>query len=227
MAKSDPSAARIPGFALPPDMPWEQAQLRTNYVPRVLLHELCIRLCLNVSGNIVEFGVATGDSMRRFQQALTRYGDGSKKLFGLDSFRGLREPFEGAAVGAFICEAPNIPGVEMVPGYFEDTCTDALRARVGRVAFAHFDADLHSSTLVALRWLTPLLNTGSLLLFDEFTGGDLAEARALEQWRQETEITLIRIAEFDRMPSGWGTVVDRRLLFQVVGSESLSFQPEL
>ena len=227
VAKSDPSVARIPGFALPPDMLREEVQLRANYVPSVLLHELCIRLCLNVPGNIIEFGVANGASIRRFQQALARYGDGSKKLFGLDSFLGLREPFEGRAVGAFACEVPDIPGVEIIPGYFEDICTDALRARVERVAFAHLDADLNSSTLVALRWLTPLLNTGSLLLFDEFTGGGLAEARAFDQWRRETGIALIRIAEFDRMPSAGGTVVDRRLLFQVIGSESLSFHPAL
>jgi hypothetical protein len=104
-----------------------------------------------------------------------------------------------------------------------------LRRRVGRVAFAHLDADLFSSTLFALRWLTPLLNTGSVLQFDEFIGGDCAESRAFEEWRVESGLQLIRIAEVDREPSGWGSNIDRRLVFQVVGDEPLSppFEYEL
>jgi hypothetical protein len=51
--------------------------------------------------------------------------------------------------------------------------------------------------------LTPLLGTGSLLLFDEFVGADMAEARAFQEWRDESGVELLRIADFDRDPSGW------------------------
>ena len=117
--------------------------------------------------------------------------------------------------------SPGCRGVQIVKGYFEDTCTEELQRRVGRVALAHMDAVLQSSTLCALTWLTPLLHTGSVLLFDEFTGGDRAEARAFEQWREESGLQLMRIAEVDRDPSGWGSTLDRRLVFQVVGDEYL------
>ncbi len=222
MATEDGSRA-IPGFALTTSLSWDEVQPRSNYFSRAMVIEICVRLALDVPGNVIEFGVATGTSLRAVIATLERYGSAasSKKIFGVDSFRGLREAFENAAVGEFACDPPDLPGVELVQGYFEDVCTDALRERVGRVAFAHLDADLHSSTLCALRWLTPLLGTGSVLLFDEFTGGDLSEARAFAQWREETGISVIRIAEFDRGPSGWGSRIDRRLLFQVVGSEVL------
>jgi hypothetical protein len=153
-------------------------------------------------------------------------GTALKKIFALDSFEGLPESFENAAVGAFAGEVPKIHGVAFVKGYFEDTCTETLRQQVGSVALAHLDADLYSSTLHALRWLTPLLHTGSILLFDEFIGEGQSEARAFEEWRQETGTQLIRIVECDRDPSGWGaSVTDRRLVFQVVGPEELPLRP--
>ena len=142
-------------------------------------------------------------------------------MFALDSFEGLREKFENAKVGEFAGAVPNISGVSFVKGYFEATCTEDLRRRVGRVSFAHLDADLYSSTKFALHWLTPMLETGSLLLFDEFIGGDFAERKAFDEWRQETGMQVIRIAEFDRDPSGYGKVPDRRLLYQVIGKNHL------
>ena len=216
-----------PGFWRPQPRPWAELGPRANYLGRALVLEMCVRLAVHVPGSIIEFGVATGGSTRVIKRALRQYGSawfsrhGRKQQFALDSFEGLREPFENAPVGEFAGSVPRIGGVNFIKGYFEDTCTDDLRRRVGRVAFAHFDADLHSSTLFALRWLTPLLHNGSLLLFDEFTGGDMAEARAFKEWQQDAGLSLIRIGEFDRDPSGYGSVVDRRVLFQVVGSEAI------
>lgn len=116
---------------------------------------------------------------------------------------------------------PNITGVEFVKGYFQETCNEALGKRVGRVAFAHLNADLYSSTLCALHWLTPLLGTGSILQFDEFIGGGRAEARAFEEWRTKSGIELLRVAEVDRDPSGHGNLIDRRLVFQVVSHQEM------
>jgi predicted O-methyltransferase YrrM len=185
-------------------------QSRARYLSRAAVLQICIGLAEAIPGNIVEFGVADGASTRVIRK-LTE-----KKIYALDSFEGLREAFENAPVGAFAGPVPDIPGVTIVKGYFEDSCTEALAAEVGQVAFAHLDADLYGSTLCALRWLTPLLGDGSLLLFDEFTGGEKAEARAFAEWQRETETQLVRIAEFDREASGWGDIPDKRLLFQVI-----------
>jgi hypothetical protein len=213
---------------LPAPLPWSEAEGRSNYLTRANILELCVRLAVRVPGDIVEFGVATGASTRVIKRTLRRYAGSpfrahpKKRLFALDSFEGLREQYENAGVGAFAGPVPDISGVNFVKGYFEETCTDQLRAKIGRVAFAHLDADLYSSTLFALNWLTPMLGTGSLLLFDEFVGGEFAEARAFEEWRVATGVKVIRVAEFDREPSGWGHNVDRRLLYQVVSDDLLA-----
>lgn len=213
----------LAGFARPFDTALGAAQDHVNYLRRAMVLEMATRLSLRVPGNIIEFGVADGSSTRVIRRTLRRHGrrrfvpHPAKTVFALDSFEGLRERFEGAEAGTFAGAVPRIRGVEFVKGYFEETCTPALAARVGRIAFAHLDADLYSSTLTALRWLTPLLGPGSLLLFDEFLGEAQAERRAFDEWQAECGLVLTRIAEFDRDPSGYGRAPDRRLLFQVVG----------
>jgi len=176
-----------------------------------------------VPGHIGEFGVAEGDSTRVLRHASER---SDERMVAYKSFKGLRQRFENAEIGTFACEPPKIPGVEIVEGYFEESLTAELASRVGRVALASLDADLYSSTICALRWLTPLLGSGSLLLFDEFLGEQESEKRAFEDWQRETGIPTVLIAEFLRQPSGWGTKIDKRPLFQVIGDEPLPYLPK-
>lgn len=205
---------------------WSYLKPRVSFLPRHLVLELAVRAAYRTAGDIIEFGVADGTSTRVLRRALTRCERGQitgqrKRIFACDSFRGLPEKFESAQVGEFACEPPRIRGVEIVEGYFQDSLTPRLAQRVGMVSLASLDADLYSSTLCALRWLTPLLHTGSLLLFDEFLGEEESEKRAFEAWSHETGMGTIQIAEFLRDPSGWGSRVDKRVLFQVVSSDEL------
>lgn len=203
---------------------WSRMQRKMQFLSRNMVLELAMRLSYPVKGNIIEFGVADGYSTRTLRRVLSRLefaqvSGARKRIFACDSFKGLREKFENAEVGTFACAPPRIRGVEIVEGYFEDSLTDDLARRVAKVAFASLDADLYSSTLCALRWLTPLLVTGSLLLFDEFLGEKESEKRAFEDWSATSGIRTIKIAEFLREPSGWGEQIDRRMLFQVIGDD--------
>jgi hypothetical protein len=207
----------------PPE--WSEIHEKVTPISRTAALELAVRLAYPVVGEIVEFGVGKGGSTRVLRRTLTslergRIGIRRKKIYACDSFAGLRERFENAAVGTFACEVPKIRGVEIVQGYFEDSLTPALARRVGRVALASLDADLYSSTLCALRWLTPMLHTGSLLLFDEYLGEHASERRAHQDWLCESGLQTIQLAEFFREPSGWGPTPDRRVLVQVVGPEA-------
>ena len=180
--------------------------------------EFSVAMSNHLPGHIMEFGVAKGGSTR----ILRRASAGSKKqVFACDSFEGLQEKYENCEIGTFACEPPKIPGVEIVKGFFDKSLTPELASRVGRVALASLDADLYSSTICALTWLTPLLGTGSLLLFDEFLGEQESEKRAFEDWTRDTGIRTVLVAEFLRGPSGFGTKIDKRPLFQVIGNETL------
>jgi macrocin-O-methyltransferase TylF-like protien len=98
-------------------------------------------------------------------------------------------------------------------GFFEDSLTSGLAQRVGKVAFASLDADLYSSTLCALTWLTPLLVPGSLLLFDEYLGDNRAEQRAHVEWQQATGTRTEEVFRHYRVPVL--ETPDERVLFRV------------
>ena len=206
---------------------WAYLKSRTAFLHRDMIIEMATRLSYQIPGNIIEFGVADGGSTRIIRRVASKCERKfpRKQIFACDSFEGLREKFENLEVGSFQTRAPVIPGVNIVKGYFEESLTDELAARVGPVAFASLDADLFSSTLCALKWLTPALGTGSLLLFDEFLGEKESEKRAFEQWAAESGTKTVLIADFVREPSGQGDRPDRRALFQVLRKEPLIRQP--
>ena len=110
---------------------------------------------------------------------------------------------------------------------FEDSLTEQLAQEIGKISLAHLDADLYSSTLTALTWMTPLLQPGSVLLFDELIGEDPAEARALREWQRVSGVQLALLALFGREPSGKGGMSDRRAIFQVVGDKQIRKSPPL
>ncbi|MFI6933865.1 TylF/MycF/NovP-related O-methyltransferase [Streptomyces sp. NPDC050287] len=208
---------------------WAPLRRKCNLPSRDLVLELAVRLSLPVRGDVVEFGVYQGDSTRTIRRVLDQYTPRilnpfvpRKRVYACDSFEGLTDKYERLGVGHFACKPPRIPGVEIVKGYFEDSLTEELARRVRCVSFAHLDADLYGSTLCALNWLTPLLRTGSVLLFDEFVGEDFSEQRAFEDWLKQSGVRTVLVGEFLRSPSGEGDRIDKRMLYQVIRDEDLS-----
>jgi predicted O-methyltransferase YrrM len=218
---------------------WSTNKGRITYPSRAQVLELAVALSRPVPGNIVEFGTWEGHSTRVIRDELWRArvwerAQRRKRIFACDSFEGLAEDYEHFKAGTFATEVPTLRGVRIVKGFFEDSLTPELSAEVGRVSFAHLDADLYSSTLKALNWLTPLLQPGSILLFDELLGEDPAEARALVEWQEASGTRLAMLALFGREPIGFGERgveagrrTDRRGLFQVVGDTELRKAPPL
>jgi hypothetical protein len=204
--------------------------VETPNISRAETLRMAVEASYRVPGNIVEFGVADGGSTRVIAKTLrrlqrTQIWGPRKTVFACDSFEGLPEKYENLGVGSFACTPPRIRGVKIVKGYFDTSLTPQLAQRVGRVALASLDADLLSSTLCALTWLTPLLGNGSLLLFDEYLGGDMAEKRAHEQWHEVTGVRTEEVARFAREPAGLGDIPDQRVLFQVVGGDHFPAAP--
>jgi hypothetical protein len=120
---------------------------------------------VEVDGMALEFGVATGTTLRIIAEHHSR-----GPVAGFDVFTGLPEDWRlGYPAGEFAQESvPDVPGAEIVAGLFADTLPGFLETHPGPVAFAHLDADLYSSTVTVLDLIGPRLVPGSVLLFDEY-----------------------------------------------------------
>lgn len=211
---------------------WKEPGGKPAFVSRAQVLELAIQLSRGTEGDIVEFGVFNGASTRIIRDELWRTAlwepaQRKKKIYACDSFRGLPGHYERLPPGTFATKVPRLRGVEIVNGFFEDVLTEALARQVGKISFAHFDADLYSSTLCALDWITPLVQPGTVLLFDEFCGEEPAEERAFLEWTSRTGTRTALLAMFGREPSGDGGTTDRRALFQVLGDVELREVPPL
>lgn len=205
---------------------WTDLKSRVTYPSRSQVLEIAVQLSRPTPGHILEFGTYQGNSTRVIRDELWRSSvwdaaQRRKRIYAFDSFQGLAEQYENLPAGTFATKIPRLTGVKIVPGFFDDTLTPALAKEIGLVSLAHLDADLYSSTVTVLKWLTPLLRPGSLLLFDEFCGEDPAEERAFLEWTEESGMEAVMLAMFVREPSGKGERTDRRVLFQVVGDKQL------
>jgi predicted O-methyltransferase YrrM len=137
-------------------------------------------------GMALEFGVYTGTTLRAIAEAR---GDG--RVHGFDSFQGLPEDWRaGFATGTFaVTEPPEVPGAELVIGWFADTLPAFLDAHPGPVDLLHLDADLYSSTATVLAHVGHRLRPGSVVLFDEYLnhpGWEDGEHRAWSEYLERT-----------------------------------------
>ncbi|HEY2686511.1 MAG TPA: TylF/MycF/NovP-related O-methyltransferase [Steroidobacteraceae bacterium] len=115
-------------------------------------------------GLILEFGVASGRTIRSLAEKTTR------PVHGFDSFEGLPEDWRtGFAQGAFKQTMPAVPQhVQLHKGWFSDTLPAFLSTNREPVALLHVDCDLYSSTKFILEALDPQIVAGTVIVFDEY-----------------------------------------------------------
>jgi Macrocin-O-methyltransferase (TylF) len=118
----------------------------------------------------LEFGVASGDSIRYWSQLLR---NPHSHLHGFDTFEGL--PFDwkqDLKKGAFstLGKSPEIedPRVKFYEGLFEETLPH-YRLPEYDVLVINIDCDLYSSALYALKSLAPHVSRDTYIYFDEFS----------------------------------------------------------
>lgn len=133
--------------------------------PHATLHHALSLLDPGVEGMVLEFGVYTGTTLKIISAAV----DG-REIYGFDSFTGLPEDWRtGFAAGAFgVEQLPDVPGAELIAGWFDDTLPGFVAEHAGPVAFLHVDCDLYSSTKTVLEHVGSRLRAGSVVLFDEY-----------------------------------------------------------
>lgn len=119
-------------------------------------------------GHFLEFGVYKGGSIRFIAKCI-----GSQVVYGFDSFEGLPENWVGYRLdkNAFTTRGklPKIPSnVQLYPGWFDKTLPQWLDKHPGPVSFVHIDCDLYSSTKTVFDLLTPRIQQGTTIVFDEY-----------------------------------------------------------
>lgn len=130
---------------------------------------------VRIPGLWLEFGVSIGTSTATLAECAAA---ADTRLYGFDSFEGLPEEWvvsddETWSKGAFTGRPSEVPGnVELIDGWFEDTVPGFVETHPGRVAFAHIDCDLYSSTATVFSAIRERLTAGTVIVFDELFNYD-------------------------------------------------------
>lgn len=195
------------------------ATAKTRPDPRATL-EYALSLAPE-SGLALEFGVFSGQTLETVAHARAE-----REVYGFDSFEGLPEDWRtGFPAGTFDVDGlPEVPGAELVVGWFTDTLPGFLAAHPGPVAFLHVDSDLYSSARTVLENVGPRLRVGSVIVFDEyfnFPGWENHEHRAWQEYVAATgtgfayeaytsnnEQVVVRVTEIGRWANPSDTTTD-------------------
>lgn len=121
--------------------------------------------------NYLEFGVASGQSFRWF---LDINKNVNSSFCGFDTFTGLPEDFGVYKKGMFNSDN-KVPEINdrrgrFFQGLFQQTLPTFLESfKNDKRKVIMLDADLYSATLFVLATLSPILNKGDIIFFDEFS----------------------------------------------------------
>jgi O-methyltransferase len=171
------------------------------------LHHCMRFLAFNqIEGDYLEFGVWGGITFIYAHKHSRKHGL-SMHLYGFDSFKGLPK-LEGidihpqwaeGAMATSIEEFTNtleLSGISrseytIVPGFYSESLTTKRLEELGikKAALVYIDCDLYESTVPVLRFILPVLQTGTVIAFDDWysfngdpeRGGQLALKEFLQQ----------------------------------------------
>ncbi|MCW8107746.1 class I SAM-dependent methyltransferase [Alteromonas ponticola] len=121
-----------------------------------------------LDGSVIECGVYYGRSIN-FLAA-----EYSGAIDGFDSFDGLPEKWKAdEAEGSYSTggQLPNVAShVTLHQGWFEDTLPEYAKTQSMPIKLLHIDCDIYSSTKTIFDCLGNLIQSGTIIVFDEFLG---------------------------------------------------------
>ncbi len=146
---------------------------------------------ISIEGMCCEFGVYRGWSANLVASNI------SSTLHGFDSFKGLPESWRaGFDEGAFALEAGDLPkvreNVELHVGWYNETLPDFLEKHDAQVAFLHLDSDLYSSTSYILSLIGDRIQSGTVVVFDDYLNYPGWQNGDFKAWQEFIERTGLR-----------------------------------
>jgi tetratricopeptide (TPR) repeat protein len=152
------------------------------------------QIAMNASkkeGLILEFGVRHGNSINQLARLA------NSPVYGFDSFEGLPTEWHNESKESYSTKGI-VPKVEknitLYKGWFEDTLPEFSKKYPEVIRLINIDCDLFSSTSTILKVLGPQIQSGTILIFDEYIGNQhwredefkaFQEAVYFNQWKYE------------------------------------------
>ena len=132
-------------------------------------------------GYILEFGVATGRSIRHWAELFPSYD-----IWGFDGFEGIYEAWNGLPAGHFAQKLPQVPdNVKLVVGRFDVTLPSWTEQHTGFASMIHVDCDLYSATKDVFRYLKPYIRSGTIIVFDEYWNYPTWQEHEYRAWQEQ------------------------------------------
>lgn len=154
-----------------------------SYASDLRLHRAVSREVLQ-GGYILEFGVATGRSIRHWAKLFPTHD-----IWGFDGFEGIYEAWNGLPTGHFAQPLPKVPpNVKLVVGRFDATLPGWCKQHRGFASLIHIDCDLYSATRDVFRHMKPYIDSGTVIVFDEYWNYPGWQQHEFRAW-QETDIS--------------------------------------
>lgn len=179
-----------------------------RYYPREEMLKTALRYIKlsQIQGDYLEFGIFRGETLAAAFHLAKRNGLEAMRLRGFDSFEGLPLPkgvdakgeyqFQG---GDYRCSEEDVRArlknsgvdistVDLYAGWFDATLANENRNQIGvqRAALVWIDCDLYESTVPVLNFITPYLQDGAILVFDDWycfrARRDMGEQKAFSEW---------------------------------------------
>lgn len=163
-----------------------------------------------IRGDYYEFGLAAGGTLWHSFVEANKRGFSDMKFWGFDSFQGLPETVGIDANGGFnkgdyaysyetVMGNLSASGIDwnrtrLIQGFYDESLKPELVENHGmkKAAVVLVDCDLYSSTVPVLKFIAPLIQNGTVILFDDYNcfkaddnkGERLAFREFLKQNRQ-------------------------------------------
>jgi hypothetical protein len=185
----------------------------------------------NITGDYLEFGVWNGNSFITAYKEAQRNGFKDMEFFAFDSFEGLPETqgIDTRSVfhkGDFSCSEEqfkknlknakvDMRKVVITKGWYDKVLNSQLKdsLNIWRASIILIDSDLYSSAKSALNFITPYIQDGTIILFDDWFcfGGSpyMGEQKAFGEWlKYNSEFVVSEFYKFHTLGNSF--IIHRR-----------------
>jgi len=208
-------AKRIGGFDWPATAKTMVGLHRLNHL------DDCLQILFQekIEGDLVETGVWRGGVILLMAAILAEQNSSNRLIWAFDSFSGLPAPNSSkypedkglklhkiSLLTASLEEVKSnfaaldisTEQVRFVKGWFKDTLPEN---NVEKIALLRLDGDYYESTILALEYLYPKINTGGFLIIDDYFAFESCR-KAVNDYRKRKKIT-IPIQKIDKEAVYW------------------------